>query len=70
MKDASSMTMNWTNPSVLKFAGASDPVELIQKAARLMALNAVENCWAGPPFDPFELAKIPAIPGTKFADGL
>jgi O-acetyl-ADP-ribose deacetylase (regulator of RNase III) len=52
------MAMNWTNPSVLKFSGASDPVELIQQAARTIALNAVENGWAGPPFDPFELASI------------
>jgi hypothetical protein len=52
------MTMNWTNLSVLKFAGASDPVELIQQAARKMVLNAAENGWYGPPFDPFELASI------------
>lgn len=52
------MTMTWTNPSVLKFAGDSDPIESIQKAARIMALDAVENGWSGPPFDPFELASI------------
>jgi len=52
------MTMNWTNLSVLKFAGNSDPIESIQQAARTMALNAAENGWSGPPFDPFELASI------------
>lgn len=52
------MTMKWTNPSVRELAGHSDPVEAIQFAARKKVLDAVEQGWEGPPFDPFELAEI------------
>lgn len=48
----------WTHPSVLKFAGGSDPVEAVLGRARTIVLNAIEEGWAGPPFDPFELARL------------
>ena len=52
------MALKWTNPSVLQFAGGSDPVELVQHAARKLVFGAVESGWSGPPFDPFDLASI------------
>src|SRR5262245_26297930 len=52
------MTLKWANSSVLQFAGGGDPIELIQRTARDVALRAVENGWTGPPFDPFDLAAI------------
>ena len=48
----------WTNPSVIKFAKGSDPIETILGAARTIVLNAIEDGWSGPPFDPFELARL------------
>lgn len=47
----------WTNPSVLTLAGGGDPIEVIQNKARGLVLDAIEEGWEGPPFDPFELAK-------------
>jgi Zn-dependent peptidase ImmA (M78 family)/O-acetyl-ADP-ribose deacetylase (regulator of RNase III) len=35
----------------------TDPVALIERRARDMALTAMEEGWAGPPYDPFELAE-------------
>lgn len=52
----------WTNESVLLFAGGRDPVEAIEEAAETLVLDAAENGWAGPPFDPFDLARILGIP--------
>jgi O-acetyl-ADP-ribose deacetylase (regulator of RNase III) len=48
----------WTNESVLSFAGGHDPIDAIEQAAREVVFEAVENGWEGPPFDPFELARI------------
>lgn len=49
----------WTHPSVLRLqdeAQGRDPlVEVVRRAERI-ALQAMENGWGGPPFDPFELA--------------
>jgi len=61
----------WTNPSVLQFAGNSDPVELITKKTREEVLRAIQAGWQGPPFDPFKLAdflKIPTIPREDVLD--
>lgn len=55
----------WTNPSVLRLAGDSDPIDLIRRKARQGVLRALEEGWEGPPFDPFKLAeflKIPTVP--------
>jgi len=52
------MATYWTNESVLAFAGGRDPLDAIEEAARDVVFEAVENGWEGPPFDPFELARI------------
>ncbi|MEA2373469.1 MAG: hypothetical protein QOH12_3863 [Solirubrobacteraceae bacterium] len=51
----------WTNESVLAFAAGRDPLEAIETAAQDVVFKAVENGWEGPPFDPFELARILGI---------
>jgi hypothetical protein len=48
----------WTNASVLAFAGDVDPVQAIEAAAKRVVYEAVEKGWNGPPFDPFDLARI------------
>ncbi len=52
------MPITWTNASVLALAGDTDPIAAIQSIARQKVLDAVEQGWQGPPFDPFELANI------------
>jgi len=52
----------WTNPSVRRLAGNNDPIEVIQKRVREIILNAIQEGWTGPPFDPFELAEYLSIP--------
>lgn len=47
----------WTNPSVISLVSDSDPIEFMQKRVRDMVLNAIQEGWTGPPFDPFELAE-------------
>jgi O-acetyl-ADP-ribose deacetylase (regulator of RNase III) len=49
-------TTIWTNRSVRKLAGKDDPVEVITRAARDLAMKAMDSGWTGPPFDPFWLA--------------
>jgi IrrE N-terminal-like domain len=51
------MSRFWTNRSVLAL-GAEDPETEILERAQRMVLEAVELGWAGPPFDPFELARL------------
>jgi Zn-dependent peptidase ImmA (M78 family) len=51
--------IRWTNPSVRRFmvdAGVDNPVGEITRRAQDWALEAIDEGWAGPPFDPFELA--------------
>jgi len=63
--------ISWTNPSVLEFAGKSDPIELITQKARDEVLRAIQAGWQGPPFDPFKLAEhfgIRAIPREDVFD--
>jgi hypothetical protein len=55
------MTTFWTNESVQTFSGDRDPVEAIEEAAQRLVLDAVEREWIGPPFDPFDLARILGI---------
>ena len=50
--------MRWTNESVLKFAGDSDPIEAIEFAARNLVMQAKDAGWAGPPYNPAKLADI------------
>jgi Zn-dependent peptidase ImmA (M78 family) len=48
----------WSNESVLEFSRGVDPIAAILELAQKTALEALEKGWSGPPFDPFELAKI------------
>ena len=47
----------WTNSSVIKFAQGKDPVEAMEFRARNLALQAIDDGWSGPPFDPLALAE-------------
>lgn len=47
----------WTNPSIRQFSHEGDPVQAIAEHARRVTLEAIDNGWSGPPFDPFELAE-------------
>ena len=51
-------TRRWTHPSVLALAPGGDPVQQIRQQARDIVLQNVEKGWAGPPFDPFQLAEL------------
>jgi O-acetyl-ADP-ribose deacetylase (regulator of RNase III) len=55
------MATYWTNESVLAFAGDRDPLDAVEEAARNVVFEAVQDGWEGPPFDPFELARILGI---------
>jgi len=63
-------TEYWTNPSVLQFAGKSDPIDLITKKAGDEVLRAIQSGWQGPPFDPFKLAEFLEIPTIPHEDVL
>jgi hypothetical protein len=41
---------------LLDEASADDPVATIEHRARDLVLTAMEEGWAGPPYDPFQLA--------------
>lgn len=47
----------WTNRSVLAFSEGADPVATMESRARELALQAMDEGWSGPPFDPLALAK-------------
>lgn len=46
----------WKSASVVKMAGGADPVGAISDKARRMILDAMDDGWAGPPYDPILLA--------------
>lgn len=46
----------WTHSSVLALAGQDDPVEVITARARALVVEAMDEGWSGPPFDPIALA--------------
>ena len=48
----------WSNPSVLAFADGEEPVGAMERRARELVLEAMEQGWNGPPFDPIKLAEI------------
>ncbi len=61
----------WTDASVILLAGDHDPVSVITERAREVVLEALENGWKGPPYDPFalaELRKIRVIPSQEVVD--
>jgi len=54
--------ISWTNKSVLKFAGKSDPISLIEEKARQLVLRARDAGWSGPPYNPVAIADLLKIP--------
>jgi hypothetical protein len=61
----------WTNESVLAFAGDRDPLDAVEEAARNLVYEAVQAGWDGPPFDPFDLARIlgnEVVPREELSD--
>src|SRR5664280_2595929 len=62
---------HWSNPSVSTFAGGGDPPERMMHVALTAALEAIQEGWPGPPFDPFWLAeyrKIKTVPREDVKD--
>lgn len=47
---------------MLALAGDSDPVQAITQRARALAIEAIQNGWSGPPYDPFALAEYLKVP--------
>ena len=52
---------SWTHPSVVNLARGGDPVQVITELARGLVTRAYDQGWSGPPFDPFELARLQRI---------
>ena len=50
--------IHWTNRSVVGFADRSDPVAKIQTKARELVLEAMDNGWTGPPYNPLDIADL------------
>ena len=62
---------DWTNPSVLALTRErDDPAAVIIEKVRAVILDAVQDGWSGPPFDPFHLADKLRIPVTPCDDVL
>ena len=51
----------WKNPSVLKLAAGRDPIQVITERAQGLVFEALQRGWQGPPFDPFDLARLSDI---------
>ncbi|MFZ7138024.1 MAG: ImmA/IrrE family metallo-endopeptidase [archaeon] len=49
-------TIQWTNPSVLKFSKDDEPTTKVINWTRKIILKAIDEGWQGPPFDVFFLA--------------
>ncbi len=49
--------ITWTHPSVRRLieTGVTNPMDAIEHRAREIVLNAMEEGWDGPPYDPFQL---------------
>src|SRR5581483_1779059 len=63
--------VHWSNVSVSSFAEGGDPVKKMMQVALSVALEAIQEGWQGPPFDPFRLAeylKIKTIPREDVKD--
>jgi Zn-dependent peptidase ImmA (M78 family) len=54
--------IRWTNKSALRLAGGEDPIVVIERRARELALQARDAGWDGPPFDPIMIADLLKIP--------
>lgn len=62
---------HWSNKSVLAFAKGADPVQAMISTVRQFTLNAMDQGWSGPPFDPILLAdilKISVVPRNDIYD--
>jgi Zn-dependent peptidase ImmA (M78 family)/O-acetyl-ADP-ribose deacetylase (regulator of RNase III) len=67
----SPLAIRWSNPSISAFAAGDDPVEKMVKTALRAALEAIQDGWQGPPFDPFRLAEyrgIKVVPRDDISD--
>jgi Zn-dependent peptidase ImmA (M78 family) len=56
--------MTWNNKSVqslISSGSEKNPIEIIREQARDLVINAYNNGWDGPPFDPIKLAQILGI---------
>ena len=65
------MRGKWTNRSVIGFARSADPVEAVTRVARDVAVQAIDQGWNGPPFDPLALAgllKLEVVPRDDVFD--
>ena len=51
----------WTHTSVLNLAGQDDPIDVITNRARALVVQAMDEGWSGPPFDPITLAELRKI---------
>lgn len=63
--------VNWSNPSVVAFAGSDDPIARIQEKARELVLAAIESGWEGPPYNPIKIAEMlgaKVLPNYDIAD--
>lgn len=61
----------WTNPSVVKLmraAGTTDPVQAITERVRGVLLDAADQGWEGPPYDPLKLADLLRLQAVARAD--
>jgi Zn-dependent peptidase ImmA (M78 family)/O-acetyl-ADP-ribose deacetylase (regulator of RNase III) len=54
--------ISWTNESVKELAGDQDPVDEVLKRSRIAVMEAMDQGWHGPPFDPLHLARIRGVP--------
>jgi hypothetical protein len=55
-------SFTWTNSSVLALSPNDDPVLTIEHLARQVVLQAMDNRWMGPPFNPVQLAQLMKVP--------
>ena len=56
----STREITWSNPSVVGLNEA-DPISAIVQRARHVVLDAIEQGWSGPPYNPFTLAEMLGI---------
>lgn len=67
-------TAKWEHPSVIKLlktVGETDAIRAIRRMARDLVSKAYDKGWAGPPFNPFELAdllNIEVLPNDSIRD--
>jgi hypothetical protein len=52
------MARRWNSKSVKSFAQGNNPVRVMQDKCESLIIQAVDNGWQGPPYDPFALCKI------------